>query len=229
VVATKGIVPSYGGAPIQAFYFSSSGGRTENIELAWQTTALPYLKSVSDPYDTYATLHNWGPTAKTGAALTKSLGTAVKGSLVAIYRVERGVSPRIVKAAIIGTSGTTYMHGSTLRTKLALNSAWATFKSMSIVPAARDAITIKKGETVAISGVVYPALAAGTQVKLMYNPDGTWRSRAVNTARKTRTLTDGYKAGYSSYRINLTPGRTTKYYWVSGTAKSPTTTITVTE
>lgn len=32
---------------------------------------------------------------------------------------------------------------------------------------------------------------------------------------------------YSSYRITLAPTRTTQYYFLSGTAKSPTTTITV--
>ncbi len=58
VKSTAGIVPSYEGQPIQAFYFSSSGGHTESIELAWQTSPLPYLKGVEDPYDSVrATAH----------------------------------------------------------------------------------------------------------------------------------------------------------------------------
>src|SRR5665811_2325004 len=55
IKATAGVVPSYGGDPIHAFYFSCSGGHTENIELAWETSPLPYLKGVEDPYDSYAT------------------------------------------------------------------------------------------------------------------------------------------------------------------------------
>ena len=227
VAATRGIVPSYKGVPIQAFYFSSSGGRTENIERAWETTALPYLKSVSDPYDHHATLHNWGPFYKAPATLAASLGSAVKGSLVAVFPVARGVSPRIVKAAIIGTSGTTYMHGSTLRTKLRLNSAWASFKSMSISPAAADKARIAEGESVTLSGNVYPRLAVGATVTLMYDNDGTWRRRSVATVRHTRALPNGYTATYSSYRITLKPSRTTTYYFVSGTAKTRQTTVTV--
>jgi len=37
------------GRAIQAFYFSSSGGATENNEDVWGGTAFPYLRSVSDP------------------------------------------------------------------------------------------------------------------------------------------------------------------------------------
>ena len=226
IKATAGVVPSYGGDPIHAFYFSCSGGHTENIELAWETSPLPYLKGVEDPYDSYATLHTWGPISRTPAQLTASLGTAVKGSLRAIYRVERGASSRIVKAAIIGSGGTTFMHGSALRVKLGLNSAWATFKSMSISPAAADKAAIASGESVTLSGHVYPALASGAIVKLYYNHDGTWRSRSVTTVRHSQNLSDGYAAKYSSYSVTLAPTQTTRYYFLSGAAKSPTTTIT---
>ena len=226
IKATSGIVPSYGGEPIQAFYFSSSGGHTENIELAWATSPLPYLKGVNDPYDSYAPLHNWGPLRRTSTQLTASLGTAVKGSLRAIYRVQAGTSPRIVKAAIIGSEGTTFMHGNTLREKLGLYSAWATFKSMSISPAAADEVTIAGGERVTLSGRVYPALASGATVKL-YGHDGAWHSRKVATVRHSQKLSGGFTARYSSYRVTLTPTQTTRYYFLSGVAKSPATTITV--
>ncbi len=227
IKATAGVVPSYGGEPIQAFYFSSSGGHTENIELAWETSPLPYLKGVDDPYDSYATLHTWGPLKRTSAQLTASLGTAVKGFLRAIYRVEAGASPRIVKAAIIGSEGTTFMHGSTLRAKIGLNSAWATFKSMSISPAAADKVAISGGQSVALSGRVYPALASGATVKLFYSRDGAWRSRSVATVRHSQDLSGGYTAKYSSYSVTLAPTQTTQCYFLSGAAKSPTTTITV--
>lgn len=227
IKATAGVVPSYGGQPIQAFYFSSSGGQTENIELAWNTMPLAYLKSVKDPYDSYAPRHTWGPIYRTPSQIKASLGEDVKGSLRAIYRVKRGVSPRIVKAAIIGSSGTTYVHGTVLRTKLGLNSTWATFKSMSISPSAADKVTLAAGQKVTLSGRVYPQLAAGATVKLHYYQDGTWRSRNIQTVRHSQTLTEGHVAKYSSYKLTLAPQKTTKYYFASGDAKSPATTVTV--
>ena len=47
---TQGYVVRYNGAIIQAFYSSSSGGRTQNNEDVWGGTPLPYLRSVNDPW-----------------------------------------------------------------------------------------------------------------------------------------------------------------------------------
>ena len=48
--ASTGYVPRYAGKYIQAFYSSSSGGRTENNEDVWGGTPLPYLRGVADPW-----------------------------------------------------------------------------------------------------------------------------------------------------------------------------------
>ena len=227
VVATVGVVPSVGGAPIQALYFSCSGGQTENVELAWQSTPVSYLKAVDDPYDDVAPLHTWGPLSRTRAELEAALGSAVKGSLLAISRVERGVSPRIVKAAIVGSGGTTFLHGTTLRTRLSLNSTWATFTSLSIAPRAGDRVSVRAGDAVALEGRIYPALAEGAAVTLYSDSDGTWRSESVVTSRHTQALPDGSSAAYSAYHLTVTPSVTTRYYFARGGAVSPTTTITV--
>ncbi|WAA09673.1 stage II sporulation protein D [Fervidibacillus albus] len=50
VYETKGEVIVYGDEPIQASYFSTSNGFTENAEDYWKT-AFPYLKSVESPWD----------------------------------------------------------------------------------------------------------------------------------------------------------------------------------
>ena len=54
VAATPGVIITYGNDPITAYYFSDSGGTTENVENAWNNgnpqLALPYLKGVNDPY-----------------------------------------------------------------------------------------------------------------------------------------------------------------------------------
>jgi hypothetical protein len=152
----------------------------------------------------------------------------VKGSLQAIVRVERGVSPRIVKAAIVGTDGTTYLHGSTLRAKLSLNSAWATFTSLSIAPAPSARATVASGGSVTLQGRLYPALAEGAAITLHENADGTWRTRTLTTSRHDQSLPDGHVAAYSSFSIALSPSQTTQYYFKSGNTTSPTTTVTVT-
>jgi len=54
VATTTGIILKYNGEPITAYYFSDSGGTTENVENAWNNgnpnLAIPYLKGVTDPY-----------------------------------------------------------------------------------------------------------------------------------------------------------------------------------
>ena len=98
---------------------------------------------MDDPYDYYGSLHDWGPLRRTPSQIGGPLGAS--GSLRAVYTVKRGASPRIVKAAIIGSGGTKYIDGSSLRMKLGLNSSWAVFTSMGISPAARDGASISRG------------------------------------------------------------------------------------
>jgi len=46
VAATRGLIVTFGGLPIDPVYHSTCGGRTENSEDVWQE-ALPYLRSVT--------------------------------------------------------------------------------------------------------------------------------------------------------------------------------------
>lgn len=53
---TRGVIATYEGRPILAYYSSTCGGRTANIEDAWPwRAALPYLRSVSDADERGAT------------------------------------------------------------------------------------------------------------------------------------------------------------------------------
>ena len=224
VKETAGVCPTYNGKPIVAVYFSCSGGETEDVKHVWGG-AYPYLKGVDDPYDNYGTLHDWGPLRRTPAQLGGPLGAA--GSLRAVYTLKRGTSPRIVKAASIGSGGTKYIDGGSLRVKLGLNSAWAVFTSMGIAPAARDRASITSGGSITLSGRIYPALAEGGKVYLHSYYSGKWHSRGVTTTRKSENLPGGYKAQYSLYRQTVKPVATTKYYFSSLKAKSPVTTVKV--
>ncbi len=64
VEATKNVYLTYNGSPIKTLFYSSSGGRTENSEDVWGGSALPYMRSVEDPYDKHArnTHYNWNRT-----------------------------------------------------------------------------------------------------------------------------------------------------------------------
>jgi len=226
VLATAGVTPTYDGKVISAYYFSCSGGHTENIECGWPGAApAPYLKGVDDPYDFYGSLHDWGPLRRTGVQLKSAIDGS--GALRAIVPVKRGASPRIVKAAIIRSSGVTFMDGNMLRMKLGLNSTWERFTSMSITPAPGNHATIAPGGSVLLSGRIYPALAAGVTVRLRWYAGGAWHGHSVPTTRLVQQLGDGYSTTYSAYSDDQTPARTTKYYFLHGTVTSPTTTVTV--
>lgn len=56
---TSGEVVTHNGAPIQAVYFSSSGGRTANNEDVWDGAPLPYLRGKTDPYDSSSPHSRW--------------------------------------------------------------------------------------------------------------------------------------------------------------------------
>jgi stage II sporulation protein D len=236
VLRTAGVVPSYGGRPIHAFYFSTSGGHTENIENVWQTSPLPYLKGVEDEYDDASPLHRWpeNPERRSAGAIADLLGPygsanppGVKGALRALYVVKRGVSPRVVKAAVIGSEGISWISGSQLRFKLDLRDTWVTIRSLSITPAKADATALVYGGTVTLKGRLYPALPDGATVTLNILRDSVWRTRTLATTRRTQRLTDTLSAAYSHYIVTLKPRETTTYYVSRAALRSPQTKVTV--
>jgi len=127
VAATSGEVVAFEGKPIVAYYFSTSGGRTEDVENVFLGAApAPYLQSVDDPYDDASPRHRWVKRMSLRSAQRK-LGRLVKGRLQRIRVLRRGTSPRVVRAQIVGSGGRTKVSGPTLRRKLALYDTWARF------------------------------------------------------------------------------------------------------
>jgi stage II sporulation protein D len=122
-------VVTHQGKVAQTFYFSTSGGYTEHNENSFiGGTPEPYLRGVPDPYEGSAgsPYHAW--TRKfTARALQSKLGRMLKGKLRNIVPIQRGASPRIVKANVIGTRGTTMVSGPDLRSALGLPDTWAYF------------------------------------------------------------------------------------------------------
>jgi len=127
VDATRGRVVTYKAKPVVTFYFSTSGGRTENIENAFVgAPRKPWLKSVEDPYDELSPHHDWVVQLSLAEA-RRRLGGLVKGSLRRIRVLKRGRSPRVVRARIVGTRGTSHTTGPVLGARLGLRATWARF------------------------------------------------------------------------------------------------------
>lgn len=129
--ATKGQLVTHGGEPVTTFFFSTSGGRTEDVEnTTLGVEPKPWLKSVADPHDKISPLHRWTPRRMSHRKAASKLGGLVKGSFKGIKVVERGSSPRIVAAYVIGSAGRTRVDGATLRWRLGLPDTWAYFTSI---------------------------------------------------------------------------------------------------
>lgn len=132
VRATAARVVTYQGAPVTTFFFSTSGGRTENIENSFVgSDPKPWLKSVTDPYDTVSPHHRWKTQRMTLSRATTMLGGLVKGNLRRIKVTRRGVSPRIVRADLVGSGGTTSVTGPQLRKAFGLRDTWISFRAFS--------------------------------------------------------------------------------------------------
>jgi stage II sporulation protein D len=113
------------------YFFSTSGGRTENVEHAFGGAPRPWLKSVEDPYDDASPRHVWAPQVLTLGQAQAKLGSLVKGGFQGIAVDRRGASPRIVSARVIGTGGTTVVSGAALRARLGLADTWAYFTTVT--------------------------------------------------------------------------------------------------
>ncbi len=127
VAATRNEVATYRGEVAQTTYFSSSGGRTESGFLG--APDVPYLQSVPDPYDYYSPLHTWS-FRFSQAEMSSRLAPYVQGRLRDIRVTQRGDSPRIDYARLIGAGGPSTIRGDTLAAALGLYDRWAYFKKV---------------------------------------------------------------------------------------------------
>lgn len=127
VHSTRNLVATHAGEVAQTTYFSSSGGRTESGFLGGPD--VPYLQSVRDPHDHYSPQHRW-TFRFSQSEMSSRLGPYMRGRLRGIRVTQRGASPRIDYARLIGTGGTTTIRGDTLQYALGLYDRWAYFKKV---------------------------------------------------------------------------------------------------
>jgi stage II sporulation protein D len=133
VSSTRLQVVLYAGNVAQTFFFSTSGGHTENNEnssLGFGQPAIPYLRGVDDPFeaDAGSPYEHWKRKFSIGRMNSALHSIGLRGKLKNVAVTQRGISPRIVRANLIGTGGTTAVNGPQLRTALGLPDTWAFFR-----------------------------------------------------------------------------------------------------
>ena len=129
VAQTAGRILTYGSVPAVTYYFSTSGGHTENVEFSFiGALSKPWLVGVPDPYDGRSPYHRWRVAFSTGT-LTSALGA--RGRFKRLKVLKRGASPRVVRARVIGTRGSSIITGPSIRARLGLRDTWLTIVSVS--------------------------------------------------------------------------------------------------
>lgn len=127
---TDGMVVTYDGEMIGGYYFSTSGGYTENSENVW-SSALDYLKAVPDIYEPQnLTKTTWSVTltAAEVKSMLASRGINV-GDIVDLVPTKFSDVGRVTELKVVGTNGTEYLTKERARTYLGLDSQWYTINS----------------------------------------------------------------------------------------------------
>ena len=200
VSETSGEVVLYKGELAQTFFFSSSGGRTANVQDVWGgSKATPYLVSVPDPYDTLSPYHDWGPLKISGQKLGKRLGS--RGTLLDV-RASAAADGRVRSLTLIGSKGDRTVSGSSVRAALGLRSTWFTIGTLSLTQPGR---TVEYGTQTRLTG-----LARGI-------PRVTLESRSYGGEWKTLAV---LKSRGGKVTATLSPKVTTDYRISSGIARS---------
>jgi len=199
VRATAGRVVTYDGDLATTFFFSTSGGRTENVENSFVgSEPQPWLKSVEDPYDRISPKHRWR-FRFTDAQLDARLGAP--GRFKRVKVLERGRSPRIVRARIYGTRGTRVLSGPSVRAQLGLYDTWAYFSTVSTaqVRSRRARSSANHSPVHEIAGSFTPAPRSGGLLVEQRNGHRWVRVSRIATTRKGRYRTTLGVSG--TYRV----------------------------
>jgi stage II sporulation protein D len=147
VNATAKQVVLYKGKVASTYFFSTSGGRTASVQdLYPDSPPIPYLVSVSDPYDSISPYHDWGPFRFTAAKLARSLKSP--GKLLDVQTVA-APSGRVQSVVATGSKGEVTATGSEVRSALGLRSTWF---QVGVLALGATAAPVTYGTSTALSG-----------------------------------------------------------------------------
>ncbi len=207
VSSTRGEVVTYNGAPVVTYFFSTSGGYTEDVENVFTgAPPEPWLRGVEDPYDNSSPYHRWGPYTYSTRTFGSKLRNLVRGRFRGFEVLKRGVSPRVVLAQVEGSSGSVRVSGPALRARLGLRDTWFSVRRVSSTTSSGLQARTVSGTRplVAISGSV----SAGKQrfVTLQRKAGGKWQQVLEVPLERDRYLIHVGKAGVYRVLAGWAPG-----------------------
>jgi stage II sporulation protein D len=131
IETSEGVVLKSGTVVVNALFHSAGGGATESNRYAFPTTTgtlvagqLTYLTGSADrapdgtPYDAGSTNAAWHTKAYSAAALSAIFATDARTSVGALSRIDllgRGVSGRLYRIRLVGSTGTKTVSGDVFR------------------------------------------------------------------------------------------------------------------
>jgi stage II sporulation protein D len=203
VAATRGQVLTYNGRVIVAYFFSTSGGYTENVENVFSGSGpKPWLQGVPDPYDNASPYHRWGPYTFSSRTLRARLGSYVRGKFRGIKIIKRGVSPRVVRAQVKGSRGRVTVTGPQVRIRLGLRDSWFYLRKVKTKTRATEArIASGTRDLSEISGTVEPA---GGRFVVLQRKDANGWSKVADVPifrRGEQGLYSFHVAEHGRYRV----------------------------
>ncbi len=149
--ATRGEVVLYHGKVADTLFSSTSGGRTVSA-LEATGTAVPYLVTVADPYDTLSPYHDWGPVVMDATKVAKALKLSAP---ITDLQTAAGPSGRVQTVTVVSADDSQVtLTGNQVRAALNLRSTWFTPALLALSPVAK---TMTYGGAVALSGVAHGA------------------------------------------------------------------------
>jgi SpoIID/LytB domain protein len=176
--ATTGLAILYNGKPIFAYYASSTGGVTENVQDVWGTK-VPYLLSVPDPWSLDSTIN---PSYSSWVRSISQANMAKAFNLpdVARYEVTARTGGGAVKSisAFSSNGKSSQLTGEKFRSLLKLPSAWIQLNAKVINTDLIDEIAI------AISKNFWTTAQSGILVNVDEEPETTLSAMAYANAQK---------------------------------------------
>ena len=134
VRATAGQVATFAGQVATTYFFSTSGGKTENVEnVFYGSTLEPYLRGVADPFDKISPRHRW-QFRLSQSRIQSKLGSLCAGRFRGIKVLKHGVSPRIVSANVVCSKGTRRANGVQLERALGTFDTWFAVTKVTTAP-----------------------------------------------------------------------------------------------
>ncbi len=112
---SRGEVITYKGLIVSAYYFSTSGGWTENNENIWGGKPIPYLRGVESGWEEDSPWWTWYTKRYSRSEISRLLASTKVGKIKKIRITARGVSGRVLAVKIVGDAGVRVISGPTFK------------------------------------------------------------------------------------------------------------------